>query len=75
MFVGVVFDDIFIIFYVFGYGYGLFKGMRLSIMSGVVGVGMGKLKDMLKEFDILLLEEVLGERKVWVNVVRVLVVY
>ena len=29
----------------------MFKGSRLSAMSGVAGVGMGKLRELLKEFD------------------------
>jgi len=32
-------------------------GSRLSAMSGVAGAGMGKLKDMLKEFDAMSPEE------------------
>ena len=36
---------------------GMFKGSRLSVMSGVAGAGMGKLKEMLKEFDALTPEE------------------
>lgn len=32
-------------------------GSRLSVMSGVAGAGMGKLKEMLKEFDALSPEE------------------
>ena len=36
---------------------GRFKGSRLSVMSGVAGAGMGKLKEMLKEFDALSPEE------------------
>ena len=40
-----------------GVGSGLFKGSRLSVMSGVAGVGMGKLKEMLKEFEALSPEE------------------
>ena len=42
---------------VLGAGSGLFKGSRLSVMSGVAGVGMGKLKEMLKEFEALSPEE------------------
>lgn len=38
-------------------GGGLFKGSRLSSMSGVAGVGMGKLKEMLREFEALSPEE------------------
>ena len=36
---------------------GLLKGSRLSAMSGVAGVGMSKLKEMLKDFDTLSPEE------------------
>jgi hypothetical protein len=32
-------------------------GSRISAMSGVAGAGMGKLKEMLKEFDTLSPEE------------------
>lgn len=35
----------------------MFKGSRLSTMSGVAGAGMGKLKEMLKEFEALSPEE------------------
>lgn len=42
---------------ILGAGSGLFKGSRLSAMSGVAGVGMGKLKQMLKEFETLSPEE------------------
>lgn len=35
----------------------MFKGSRLSTMSGVAGAGMGKLKDMLKELDTISPEE------------------
>lgn len=36
---------------------GKIKGSRLSTMSGVAGAGMGKLKEMLKEFEALSPEE------------------
>jgi hypothetical protein len=36
---------------------GKIKGSRLSTMSGVAGAGMGKLKEMLKEFEALTPEE------------------
>lgn len=36
---------------------GRLKGSRLSAMSGVAGAGMGKLKEMLKEFEALSPEE------------------
>ncbi|OCF42358.1 exocyst complex component protein [Kwoniella heveanensis CBS 569] len=46
-------------------GTGRFKGSRLSTMSmsGVAGAGMGKLKEMLKEFDSLTPEEADAARR------------
>ncbi|WVQ97920.1 hypothetical protein IAU59_005038 [Kwoniella sp. CBS 9459] len=46
-------------------GTGRFKGSRLSTMSmsGVAGAGMGKLKEMLKEFDSLTPEEAEAARR------------
>ncbi|KAK8846861.1 hypothetical protein IAR55_005951 [Kwoniella newhampshirensis] len=44
-------------------GHGLFKGSRLSTMSGVAGAGMGKLKEMLKEFETYTPEELEALRK------------
>ncbi|WVF69874.1 hypothetical protein IAT40_004656 [Kwoniella sp. CBS 6097] len=46
-------------------GSGRFKGSRLSTMSmsGVAGAGMGKLKEMLKEFDSLTPEEADAARR------------
>ncbi|WVR04528.1 hypothetical protein IAU60_001532 [Kwoniella sp. DSM 27419] len=46
-----------------GMGSGRFKGSRLSTMSGVAGAGMGKLKEMLKEFDTLSPEEAEAAKK------------
>ncbi|WWD22172.1 hypothetical protein CI109_106663 [Kwoniella shandongensis] len=46
-----------------GVGHGLFKGSRLSTMSGVAGAGMGKLKEMLKEFETYSPEELEAARK------------
>ena len=42
---------------------GMFKGSRFSTMSGVAGAGMGKLKEMLKEFDTYSPEELESMRK------------
>jgi len=39
------------------------KGSRLSTMSGVAGVGMGKLREMLKEFEALSPEEAAAAAK------------
>jgi hypothetical protein len=43
----------------------MFKGSRLSVMSGVAGTGMGKLKEMLQEFEAVSPEEaaVLAKRE------------
>ncbi|OWZ69775.1 hypothetical protein AYX14_04824 [Cryptococcus neoformans] len=67
---GAASDDTFTTSHAPGHGHGLFKGSRLSTMSGVAGAGMGKLKDMLKELDTLSLEEVSGERKARANAAR-----
>lgn len=67
---GAASDDTFTTPHAPGHGHGLFKGSRLSTMSGVAGAGMGKLKDMLKELDTLSLEEVSGERKARANAAR-----
>ncbi|ORX34489.1 exocyst complex component Sec10-domain-containing protein [Kockovaella imperatae] len=42
---------------------GMFKGSRFSAMSGVAGAGMGKLKELLKEFEAYTPEELEAIRK------------
>lgn len=72
---GAASDDTFTTSHAPGHGHGLFKGTRLSTMSGVAGAGMGKLKDMLKELDTLSPEEVSDERKARANAARASAAY
>ena len=43
----------------------MFRGSRLSAMSGVAGTGMGKLKQMLKELDAMGPEDTMASRNVY----------